>query len=183
MKMCDIIIKWVLHYSRTRPVQWHSAPILRREKFVDQISGLFHTTAFKPTTRTVICPSRSVSVPVFSFVAGALSILNNKELMSPSSVMRGYDPSTGSCDQPFWDPSTIDLTNSMTIPTPYNRKRNISELSSSYTFQGSVKRFCTKKHHMPVPVIFSNDKANLTMLGNKSLAPVIYSFGFLSNET
>ena len=90
-----------------------------------------------------------------------MSLLSS-ELVTSENLIDGYDLFTGLCGEQFWDPATIDASDTMAVPTPVDPKRKVSDIHSSYLFQSAVSRFCTKPNHVPVPVIIGYDKANLS---------------------
>ena len=133
-----------------------------RKKLIEKISSHFDMEGHKPVMKTVIPPydNHPISVPVFSFVQQAMSLLSS-DLLSPELLIDGYDLFTGKCGDHFWDPRTINTADSMVIPTPLDKHRNISGVHSSYLFQSAVSRYCTEPHHVPVPIIIGYGKANL----------------------
>ena len=72
--------------------------------------------------KTVISPydNRPISVPVFSFVQQAMSLLSS-DLLSPELLIDGYDLFNGKCGDHFWDPRTINTADSMVILTPLDK--------------------------------------------------------------
>ena len=70
----------------------------------------------------------------------------------------------------------------MAVPTPFDPKRKVSDIHSSYLFQSAVSRFCSKPNHVPVPVIIGYDKANLSRQGDLAVAPLIFTFGFFKSR-
>lgn len=71
----------------------------------------------------------------------------------------------------------------MNIPTPHDLTALVSDMDSSYLFQDSVTRFCSEPHHVSVPIILGYDQADMTMLGDNALSPLIFSLGFLRPST
>ena len=185
LHMHDKIINWVLHYSQKEVSGniWLDHTMYSRKKLIEKISSHFDMGGYKPVMKTVISPydNRPISVPVFSFVQQAMSLLSS-DLLSPESLIDGYDLFTGKCGDHFWDPGTINTEDSMAIPTPLDKHRNTSDVHSSYLFQSAVSRFCTEPHHVPVPIIIGYDKANLSRQGDLALAPLIFTFGFFKSR-
>ena len=46
--------------------------------------------------------------------------------------MTMYDLFTGKCGKYFWDPVTIDVSNTMAVPSPIDPKRKVSDIHTSY---------------------------------------------------
>ena len=110
-----------------------------------------------------------------------MSLLDNPTIMSEEYLIKDYDIFTGKCGADFWDPATIDPNNTLSNPVPLNPNRNIADINTSYLFQGAVSRYCTKPHHVPVPVYIYYNKANLTQNGDLALAPLIFTLVFFKS--
>ena len=176
----DNVAQWVQHYSTNYTADvWHPTLWSSREKFIKDIARIFHEENARPQMKIVPCPHRKVSVAVHSFAHATMSLLADERINNTGAYLPGYDVFTGKFGNDFWDPATIDLKNSMNVPVPNDKNAPVSDMQSSYLFQGSVSRFCTEPHHVPVPIILGYDQANLTMLGDNALSPLIFSFGFL----
>ena len=111
-------------------------------------------TGHRPKIKTVKLPynGRLISVPVFSFVEQAVSLLS-PDLLTSEYLIDKYDMFTGRCGCNFWDPATIDNANTMTISSPIDPSRKVSDIHSSYLFQSAVSRFCSKPNHAPTLII------------------------------
>ena len=178
------IVSWIRHYSGEGPNHVFRGDLwLRRQPLIEKVSQIFKTDVLVPTPTIVKCPRRNVTVSVNSFIHSTMSLLRDKRLTNRDAIVKDYDIWTGTCGSQFWDPATVDLENSTTLPTPMDPSAPVSGISSSYFFQGSVSRLCTEPHHVPVPIIMGYDESNMTMLGENSCAPVIYSLGFTTAST
>ena len=185
LAMHDQILSWVVHYSQLEPggKLWTSSRMLSRSNLVRKIASLYDMSGQEPVIKTVESPynGRQISVPVFSFFDQAVSLLSS-ELVTSENLIDGYDLFTGLCGEQFWDPATIDASDTMAVPTPVDPKRKVSDIHSSYLFQSAVSRFCTKPNHVPVPVIIGYDKANLSRQGDLAIAPLIFTFVFFKSR-
>ena len=76
---------------------------------------------------------RKISVPVFSFVDQAVSLLTS-DLLTPEYLIDGYAIFSGTRCQHFWNPASIDDSDTMSIPTPTDPMQKISDIHSSYLF-------------------------------------------------
>ena len=158
LQMYDTIIRWVVHYSqKDHPINiWTDYPIKSRKTFISNLSEIFGTACQKPLIRKVNFPfdNRIVSIPTFSFIHGVLSLLNDSSAMAKENIIDKYNIHTGKCGNHFWDPKSIPKIGAGHLPKPIDPKRKIGDITTSCLFQSSVARFCTKPHHMPVPLVF-----------------------------
>ena len=98
-------------------------------------------------------------------------------LCQKKNIIEGYDIHTGLVDDsPFWLPESF--LDQESPPVPVDPSRKVGDITTSVLFQQSVQRFCTQPHHMPVPLIFFYDKANLDRKGGLAVAPLIFTIGF-----
>ena len=93
---------------------------------------------FKLVTEVATCPgdNREISIPVFSFVDQILSLLHDPKTMSEKKIIKDYNIFTVKCGNGFKNPTTIDYKDSMVVLVPLDPNRNISDITSSYLFQG-----------------------------------------------
>ena len=118
----------------------------------------------------------------FSFVDQIFSLLHDPKTMSEEKIIKDYNIFTGKYGIVFWDPTTINYKDSMVVPVPLDPNRNISDITSSYPFQGAVSCFCTAPNHMPMPIIIGYDKANLSQQGDLALVPIIFTYDGISHH-
>jgi len=163
---------------------WTEYSIQLRKPFINTLSETFQTTGHKPIVCEVECSfnNRKISIPTFSFVHEAMSLLDNPTVMSQSNIIDGYDIYTGKCGDDFWEPSSLSSMDANVVPTPIDPSRKIGDIHTSYLFQQSVARFCTKPNHMPIPLILFYDKANLDRSGGLAVAPLLFTWGFFKNS-
>ena len=162
---------------------WLESPIERRKKFLSRLSKLFGTEHHSPTHKQVTFDydGRKATIPTYSFRHEVMSLLHDPSIMSKQNIVAGYDIFTGLVDgSQFWKPNSN--TTSQYIPEPVDPSRKIRDITSSVLFQNSVERFCTRPHHMPVPLIFFYDKANLDRKGGLAVAPLIFTVGFFKSS-
>ena len=180
LSMFDKIIKWVVHYSLKVPNGniWTDYKIETRKKFIKTLQKTFDTGKHSPTLKelTFDYDGRSATIPTFSFTTEVMSLLHDPSVMTETNIIRGYDIFTGKCGSWFWNESCSSDPNS--YPTPVDPHRKIGDIHTSLLFQQSVKRYCTQPHHMPVPLVFFYDKANLDRKGGLAVAPLIFTIGF-----
>ena len=153
--------------------------MLSRSNLVQKIATLYDKSGQEPVLKTAESPfnGRQMSVPAFSFVDQAVSLLTS-DLLTTEYLIDDYDIFTGTCGRPFWDPATIDDSDTMAAPIPVDPKRNVVDIHSSYLFQSAVARFCSKPNLIPVPVITGYDKANLSCQGDLAITPLLFTFNF-----
>ena len=162
---------------------WTSKRMLSRSNLVQKIATLYDRSGQEPVMKTVESPfnGRQISVPAFSFVDQAVSLLTS-DLLTSEYLINDYDIFTGTCGRPFWDPATIDDSDTMAVPTPVDPKRNVADVHSSYLFQSAVARLCSKPNHVPVPLIIGYDKDSLSRQGDLAITPLIFTFGFFKSR-
>ena len=184
LSLYDKIIRWVLHYSNKIHGGgiWTQFPIEYRKTFIRHLSRTFDTEKHYPSRNeiTFSFDKRRVNIPTFSFRTEALSLLHDPTVMSKDNIIENYDIFSGKCGENFWEPNSIHSPDA--IPQPVDPLRPIGDINTSCLFQKSVARFCTKPHHMPVPIIIFYDKANLDRKGGLAVAPLIFTFGFFRSS-
>ena len=152
----DRIIQWVLHYSKKSKKRniWVESEIMKRKPLMKRLKKIFQTEQHEPTPKQVIFPydGRSATIPTFSFLTEAMSLIHDPSTMSSDNIISGYDIYSGKSGQWFWKNTNSSRRNIKMKPTDPQRK--IGDITTSFTFQQSVQRFCSKPHHMPVPIIF-----------------------------
>lgn len=182
LNMFDKIIRWVQHYSRLQTAGniWTDYPYESRTTFIKKLSEEMKTDRHKPVMREIQFEydKRKISVPTFSFVSEAMSLLEDPTVMTEANIIDGYDIHSGKCGEDFWIPETISKDIANATPTPVDPNRKIGDITTSYLHQQAVSRFCTQPHHMPVPLILFYDKANLDQKGGLAVAPLLFTFGF-----
>ena len=178
--MFDKIMGWMSHYTLVDKNVF-SGPLLRQKPLMKKLVNLFDTEGHEPSQRVVRCPrmNRAVTVPVYSFKEELSSLIHNEHTMSDDHIVDDYDLLTGQCGAPFWVPDSLSTPDTFaSTPVPVDPERHLSGIHSSYLFQAAVRRFCTEPHHMPVPVLFGHDKANITRHSDIAVAPFLFSLGF-----
>ena len=157
-------------YSKLEPGVnfWTSGCMLSLSNLVKKIASLYNMNCRESVVKAVESPfnGRQIDVPVFSFIDQAVSLLS----------------SAGTRGEHFWDPATIDVSNTTAAPSPVDLKRKVSEIHSSYLFQSAVSRFCSKPNHDPPPIIIGYDKANLSRQGYLAITPLVFTFGFFKSH-
>ena len=181
LAMYDKILNWVLHYSKkyVHGNIWTECRFDSRKKFLRRISKTFGTEGHYPIHKVTKFDydGRQASIPTYSFATEVLSLLHDPSIMDKDNIIPGYDIFSGLVNgSQYWDPSSLKDHNTQPVPIDPNRK--IGDITSGYLFQQSVQRFCTRSHHMPIPLIFFYDKANLDRKGGLAVAPVIFTIGF-----
>ena len=175
----DRIIQWLLHYSKKDKKRniWTECEIMTRKPLITELKKIFETKKHEPIPKQVVFAydGRSATIPTFSFLTEAMSLLHDPTTMSPDNIIPGYDIYSGKTGELFWDDSKSSYT-------PNDPHRKMGEITTSLTFQRSVQRFCSKPHHMPVPLVFFYDKANLDRNGGLALSPLIFTFGFFKSK-
>jgi len=181
----DQIFNWVVHWSQKTPVLLSGTTVTcnKRAVFLKKLTTLLDMKCHQPIIKTVESQfnHRKISVPVFSFVDQAVSLLTS-DLLTPEYLIDGYAIFSGTRCQHFWNPASIDDSDTMSIPTQTDPKQKTSDIHSSYLFQSAVSRFCSKPNHIPVPVIIGYGKANLSRQGDLAVAPLIFTFGFYKSR-
>ena len=183
INMYDKIIDWVVHYSKKNNKIWTDSLIFHRDPLLKYLSEKYEVQNREPIMKPVTLPDRIISLPTFSFVSEIMSMLQDPDIMNDKNIADGYDVMTGKLkDGQFWDPGTIDEENLDATPTPMNRNSKIGEVVRGTKFQKSVDRFCTEPHHMPIPLVFFYDKANLDFNGGLASSPLLFTLGFLKSS-
>ena len=158
LNMFDKIMKWVQHYSKKQSKGniWTEYPFESRKTFINKLAKEMKTERHKPKIRDIVFDydQRIASIPTFSFVDETMSLLDNPTVMTTSNIIDDYDIFSGKCGEDFWIPESINSTVANKLPTPVDPHRKIGDIHTSYLHQQAVSRFCTKPHHMPVPLIF-----------------------------
>ena len=110
--------------------------MLSRYNLVQKIATLYDKSSQEPVLKIIEFPfnGRQMSVPAFSFVDQAVSLLTS-DLLIFEYLIDDYDIFTGSCGRPLWDPVAIDDSDTMAVPTPVDPKRNMANIHSSYLLQ------------------------------------------------
>ena len=163
---------------------WTSGCMLSSlSNLVKNIVSLYNMNCRESVVKAVESPfnGRQIDVPVFSFIDQAVSLLSS-DLLASKRIFDNYDLFTGTRGEHFWDPATIDVSNTTAAPSPVDLKRKVSEIHSSYLFQSAVSRFCSKPNHDPPPIIIGYDKANLSRQGYLAITPLVFTFGFFKSH-
>ena len=191
LKIHDAIIKWVQHYSMVSKANnlgydfWTESSFKSRNSLVNYLSEEVGTSGHKAQIHKVHCDydGRDVSVPVFSFTNEVMSLLHNPDIMKPENIIDGYDMFTGtSIEGEFWEKDSLMNDDPKSIPIPVDLERMIGEINCASTFEEAVHRFCTKPHHMPVPLVIFYDKAHVDRAGILAAAPVLVTLGFFKAQ-
>ena len=184
----DKIIDWARYYTAREPKMWSQSRFLHRKELLESLSETFDTKRRQPVFKSVELGDedtgpRAVDLPVFPFIGELLSMLHDPEVMHPDNIAEGYDLHTGLInDEEFWIHETIDEDDLLAIPTPRDPDLLLGEVVYGAKFQMARRRFCTKDHHMAVPLILFYDKATMDRYNILSTAPILASFGFLKNS-
>lgn len=184
LNLYDKVVDWIDHYTKKDKNIWSQNKLLHRKQFLDLLSNMYNTEGRQPQFRDVESPydKRKITVPIFSFVEEVMSLLHDPEVMAPENIVEGYDVLTGRMeDGEFWEPTSISEDDLLSLPTPTDPNAMLGEVPTGTKFQNSVKRYCNKEYHMPIPLIFFYDEANLDMHGGLATSPLIFSFGFFKN--
>ena len=183
----DKIIKWGQHYTEKNPNLWTESKFLTRPQLMNTLATTFNTVDRQPHFPTVplgaVPGERDVNVVRFPFEQELLSLLENKQVLAPENIVDDYDLLTGRFGQgEVWVHESIREDDLLHVPTPRDPTRVIGEVVHGTKFQMARRRYCTEDHHMPVPLIFFSDKANLDSAGALATTPVMFSLGFLKNS-
>ena len=111
--------------------------MLSRSNLVQNIATLYDKSSQESVLKMVESPfnDRQMSVPAFSFVYQAVSLLLlTFDLLTSEYLIDDYDIFTSTCDRPFWDSATIDDSDTMTVQTPVDPYRIVADIHSSYLF-------------------------------------------------
>lgn len=183
MIVYDKVIGWLKRYTRSEKDIWTKYELKSRDVFLADLAVLYGTQKRRPALKDIPSPydGRIISVPIFSFKEELMSMLNCSTLMKTENIAPGYDYFTGKMSGgEFWLDDTIDESSMLVVPVPSDPNRIISGTLCGTQFQKAVKMYCTKPHHMPVPLIFFYDEANLDFWGGLSSAPFLMSLAFFT---
>lgn len=184
LNLHDKIIGWLDHYTTKNKTLFSDVDLLRRDGLISAFAKLYDTEDRRPDLEEVQFDydGRVILLPRFQFVAEIMSLLHDETIMAEENLVDGYDPFTGLVNgQWYWVDETINEEDFFAHPTPTNGNLPLSEVPHGTKFQKSAKRFCTEPHHMPIPLVFFYDKANLDRFGALACSPLIFSFGFFKN--
>ena len=178
-KAYDGVIKWVNKWSsepntNTSVFENGKEMFVRRDTVIKKLTKQFHLKGLYPREEKIYLTSlsnnekekQSLNVSVFDFKYQLLSLLRDKELMSPSNlVLDGSQPGT---------------------PPEFNQEY-ISEINHCEWYKNAYEyyecKFGRDKNRVICGIILTVDKTNTDAKGKLCLEPVKFSLSIFNTET